>query len=435
MKNISIFCGNITRCGGAESSSILPANEWAKQPGGKVVFYSLTESNSKTYFDLESHGRHFHIFHRDIPFHRILLPIIFRCFFFLRREKISLMIDDVILSLASFFAAILPGLEWMSWKHFHENLGYRLRSHARNLAKHFTPVIVVLTGNDRFQYLVPSLKAQGVQITNEVPSPMKNACNDTCREIPDAPFLLSIRRLDYQKGFERIPALATRILKCHPEWKWEIAGDGIFRKRVQLKTLAGSLNLSGKIHFQGECRNLALWNRYADARSFTSHDKGWGNVIMRTMLQGLPVIALGGRYGAVEMITSYRNGIPVPLDNGRLDYIRKTAAYLDRLPESRARYSVETIHAEYFYSGKSLSLQRSNCRSKKKGTIRISKLRRTFQTRGILRSLYSKRVLQYSTAVFRNLGIPCTYFITGFSGGEKLTGMLPQTLRAITCKT
>ena len=250
---------------------------------------------------------------------------------------------------------------------------------------HYTGRMTVLNkGNVRFM-------CQKIGVPPERTVTITNTCEKTVpflpERLPGSPYLLTNGCLVPLKGFNRLIRMSAEIAKPHPEEHLVICGAG--KNREILKTPAGSLNLSGKIHFQGECRNLALWNRYADARSFTSHDKGWGNVIMRTMLQGLPVIALGGRYGAVEMITSYRNGIPVPLDNGRLDYIRKTAAYLDRLPESRARYSVETIHAEYFYSGKSLSLQRSNCRSKKKGTIRISKLRRTFQTRGILRSLYS----------------------------------------------
>ena len=375
MKNISIFCGNITRCGGTESGFILPANEWAKQPGVKLVFYSLTEPKCKTYSDLGSRVRNFRIFHRNIPFPRILLP-----------------------------------------------------------TKRFAPAIVILTGNNRLQYLETPSKAHSVQITNEVPSPMKNACNDTCREIPDAPFLLSIRRLDYRKGFERLPALAARILKRQPEWKWRLPGMEISGKGFSWKRQPVHSTFRARFIFRGECRNLALWYRYADARSFTSHDKGWGNVIMRTMRQEHPVIAFGGRYGPVEMITSYRNGILAEQGN-ELCYIHETAAYLDRLPESRTRYPVGTIHAEYFYSGKSLSQRGSNYRRKKTGTTRISELRRISQPREILRSLYSKRILQYSTTVFRSLGIPCTYFIMRFSGGEKLTGMLPQTLRSITCKT
>ena len=72
------------------------------------------------------------------------------------------------------------------------------------------------------------------------------------------------------------------------------------------------------------------------------HYKGWENVIMRTMLQKLSAIAFGGRYGPAEMITSHQNGILVTQDN-ELCYIRETAAYLERLPEYRARYSVEAI--------------------------------------------------------------------------------------------
>ena len=140
-----------------------------------------------------------------------------------------------------------------------------------------------------------------------------------------------------------------------------ICPDG--SNRENLETLAGSLSLSGKIHFQGKCLNLALCFRYAAALCSTSHYKGWGNVIKRTMPQGLSVIAFGCRYAPSGMSISPRNGILIPQAN-ELCNIRESAAYLDRLPESRARYPVEAIHAEYFYSGKNLSLLRSNCQKK-----------------------------------------------------------------------
>ena len=65
---------------------------------------------------------------------------------------------------------------------------------------------------------------------------------------------------------------------------------------------------------------------------------------MEAMMQGLPVISFDCRYGPAEMISSHRNGILVPQDDETC-YIRETAEYLDRLPESRARYSVEAVRS------------------------------------------------------------------------------------------
>ena len=253
MKNICFFCGDITRCGGTERISILLANEWIKNDGMKVVFLSLTESNSEPYFYLDSRVRRFRLFQRNVPFKLFLLPIIFKLFLFLRREKISVLIDvDVILSAASVFAAAPLGMKWISWEHFHfhENVGCRLRDYARKLAKRFASAIVVLTENDRLQYLETPSKAKVVRIANAVPPPMDDIRDNVCHKIPETPFLLSVGRLAYQKGFERIPALAARVLKRHPGWKWVIVGDGIFRRRIQeeIETmgLQDSLILAGR---------------------------------------------------------------------------------------------------------------------------------------------------------------------------------------------
>ena len=173
-----------------------------------------------------------------------------------------------------------------------------------------------------------------------------NACGKTvpCRteRLMDQPYLLAVGRLVPVKGFDRLIRMFAEIAKLHPEEHLVICGGGI--ERENLEKLVASLGLSDKIHFPGECRNLTAWYQYADALCFTSHYEGWPNVIMEAMGQSLPVIAFNCLYGPAEMIASHQNGILIPQDDETC-YIRETAAYLDRLPESRARYSVKAIHA------------------------------------------------------------------------------------------
>ena len=141
---------------------------------------------------------------------------------------------------------------------------------------------------------------------------------------------------------DRLIRMSAEIAKLHPDEHLVICCDG--RERENLEKLAALLRLSDKIHFQGECRNLAPWDRHADVLCFTSHYDGWPNVIMEAMMQGLPVIAFNCHYGPSEMISSHRCGILVPQDDESCD-IRETAEYLDRLPESRAPYSVEAARS------------------------------------------------------------------------------------------
>ena len=354
MKNICFFCGDITQCGGTERISILLANEWAKQAGVKVVFCSLTESNSELYFNLDSRVRHFRMFKRNIPFKLFLLPIIFKLFLFLRREKISILIDvDVIVSGASGFAALPLGVKWISWEHFHfhENLGCRLRDYARKLAKRFASAIVVLTENDRRQYLETPSKAKVVQIANVVSPPMKDVCNDTCREIPAAPFLLSVGRLDYQKGFERIPALAARVLKRHPGWKWIIVGDGIFRRQIQKDIeamgLQDSLILAGR-------DNPFPYYRKAELLVMTSRYEGFGLVLLEALSENCPVLAFNCRYGPSDIIIEGENGFLIPPEDfsaleNRIHQLIENPLLRARLA-SGAKESIRNFSLESFIS-------------------------------------------------------------------------------------
>ena len=175
-----------------------------------------------------------------------------------------------------------------------------------------------------------------------IPNPCEKTVPCQTERLMEQPYLLAVGRLVSIKGFDRLIRMFAEIAELHPEEHLVICGGGI--ERENLEKLVASLGLSDKIHFQGECRNLASWYQYADALCFTSHYEGWPNVIMEAMGQGLPVIAFNCHYGPAEMISSYRNGVLVPQDDESC-YIRETAAYLDRLPESRARYSVKAIHA------------------------------------------------------------------------------------------
>ena len=281
----------------------------------KVVFLSLTESNSEPYFYLDSRVRRFRLFQRNVPFKLFLLPIIFKLFLFLRREKISVLIDvDVILSAASVFAAAPLGMKWISWEHFHfhENVGCRLRDYARKLAKRFASAIVVLTENDRLQYLETPSKAKVVRIANAVPPPMDDIRDNVCHKIPETPFLLSVGRLAYQKGFERIPALAARVLKRHPGWKWVIVGDGIFRRRIQeeIETmgLQDSLILAGR-------DNPFPYYRKAELLVMTSRYEGFGLVLLEALSENCPVVAFNCRFGPSEIIAEGENGLLIPAED------------------------------------------------------------------------------------------------------------------------
>ena len=150
------------------------------------------------------------------------------------------------------------------------------------------------------------------------------------------PYLLAVGRLSPVKGFDRLIRMFAAISKQITNEHLVICGTGMDAKK--LSDLAENLGLSEKVHFAGECKELAGMYQHADALVFTSHYEGWGNVIMEAMENGSPVIAFNCQYGPSEMIDNHKNGILIPQNNEE-QFVSETVAYLNALPESRERYS------------------------------------------------------------------------------------------------
>ena len=325
--------------GGAERVCANLANYFAEH--GYQVSIALLYHDKKTIYSLHSSIRFIHVPPLRFGLAPAALAFLLQLFFTRR-------IPDVMVAFmwhANVFASILAkvcGLRCILSEHCNPELEKHVPNLIRLATRYFRyadRMVVLNIGAFRFM-------SQKIGMPPERIVTIPNACEKTvpcCTErLMKHPYLLAVGRLDPVKGFDRLIRMFAEIAKLHPEEHLVICGDGI--ERENLEKQAASLRLSDKIHFQGECRNLAPWYRHADALCFTSHSEGWPNVIMEAMEQGLPVIAFDCHYGPAEMISSHRNGILVPQDDEAC-YIREMTAYLDRLPESRARYSAEAIRS------------------------------------------------------------------------------------------
>lgn len=213
MKKICLFSGDITRSGGTERIAILLANKLVER-GYEVYFISISEKNKKPYFLISENIKRYTLFNKNVSLKLFILPAILKLHYFLKKNEIDVLIDiDVILSIISIWAVRFTKCRQISWEHFHfyENLGCTIRDTARKIAKKYADTIVVLTQTDQKQYTEIPSAAPVVCIHNTTILPDK---------IPQKKFntktILSVGRLEYQKGFERLPELAERIFKDFP---------------------------------------------------------------------------------------------------------------------------------------------------------------------------------------------------------------------------
>ena len=338
MKKLLLIINSL-ETGGAERVCVNLANYFAER--GHQVSIAVLFHRKETIYSL-----HPSIQIINVP------PLRFGRFFavkiFLLQLYLMHRMPDVVIAFmwhANVFASILAkvsGIRCILSEHSNPEIAKHDPNLIRLASRYFRYADrMVVLNKGAFRFMCQKMGLPPERIVT-IPNACEKAVPCLTERLMEQPYLLAVGRLVPVKGFDRLIRMFAEIAKLHPEEHLVICGDGI--ERENLETLAASLRLSDKIHFQGECRNLPPWYRHADALCFTSHSEGWPNVIMEAMEQGLPVIAFNCHYGPAEMISSHRSGILVPQDDESC-YIRETAEYLDRLPESRARYSVEAVNA------------------------------------------------------------------------------------------
>ena len=101
--------------------------------------------------------------------------------------------------------------------------------------------------------------------------------------------IISIGRLDHQKGFDVLLDAYSRVVKYFKNTKLIIIGDGVEKKK--LKKIAERLNIQEKVFFTGYQTNLQKYLEEADIYVCSSQYEGLPLSVAEAMLSGLPVIA------------------------------------------------------------------------------------------------------------------------------------------------
>jgi rhamnosyl/mannosyltransferase len=156
--------------------------------------------------------------------------------------------------------------------------------------------------------------------------------------------LLSVGRLRYYKGLDRLIRVAPRLHDVH------ITIVGVGPMEAEWKALAQQLNVADRVTFAGEVNDAELpnWYRAADAYVIpaTSRAEAFGIAILEAMASGLPVISTD-----VGTATSWINqdgvtGFVTPPDDdgalvGAIEKLRSVSARRRLGQAARARVEAE----------------------------------------------------------------------------------------------
>ncbi len=126
----------------------------------------------------------------------------------------------------------------------------------------------------------------------------------------DAPLLISVARLDEQKGWDTLLAALARASSAVPGVYLAAVGDGPLRG--QLQRLAERLGIRDRLVLLGRRDDVPQLLRAADLFVLASRWEGMPNALLEAMAAGLPVLATAA-HGCSELISDGATGRLVPV--------------------------------------------------------------------------------------------------------------------------
>ena len=161
--------------------------------------------------------------------------------------------------------------------------------------------LVVLTHQDEIQWKKTH--------KNIVRIPNPNPLNPFYRSTVQNKTVISVGRLDAQKGFDMLIDAWKVVAEKHSDWVLNIFGQGeweeMLRNKINLNNLHNQVILKGLSH--------VIENEYLNSSIYvmSSRYEGFGMVILEAMSCGLPVVSFDCQWGPSELIKDGENGFLV----------------------------------------------------------------------------------------------------------------------------
>lgn len=328
MMHIGFFSGDITRSGGTENVSVMIANELSQKTDYEISFISLFEERDIPFFSINPAIQRFRLYPTAAHGIQHYFDTCKRLRNIVATKHIDVLIDiDCILDMYS-----LPlrktGVKVVSWEHFNylQNPDVPYRRLTRRWAARSADAIVTLTETDKKLYQSNlKLKCPIVAIPNPMEMPDSPASYDA-----DSHLILSSGRLTYQKGFDLLVEVASKVLPGHPDWTWMILGEG--EDRPMLEQKIRDAHLDGRLVLKGRVDDVDSYYRRSAMFVMTSRFEGLPMVLLEAKAHRLPLVSFDCPTGPAEIIEDGVNGTLVP--PGDVDSM---AAAVNELIESQAK--------------------------------------------------------------------------------------------------
>lgn len=307
MKNICFLVGNLNCSGGTERATSLIANNLSKQ-GYNVFILSLVEGN-KPFFKFCKNIQIFSVYSTCVSMKKYYIETIIKIRKFVKTKNIqTLIVVDSISCVFTIPALLGLDLNHICWEHFNflNNNDRRMRNIGRKLASLYCSKVVTLTEKDRMLWKkhLKNIKAEMIPIGNPTPySEVSHIPNK------DTQTILAVGRLTHVKGYDTLLDAWASVCVVNSEWILKIVGSG--EEENNLKMKARQLNISQRVIFVPETKNIEEYYKSSAFFCLSSRYEGFPLVLLEAQSYALPIIAFDCNTGPSDIIIHDENGFLV----------------------------------------------------------------------------------------------------------------------------
>ena len=334
---IVFFLRDISDCGGIQQTTCNIINSLLEQNKDyEVSTISLYHTSSKPFFPLYEKVNNIALFEKPINQ--------YFSFFNIKKRLKKVLLEqsyDLLIVQATAFANFIPKEIWNNkvivCEHGYYGMGTSFGIHAFGTRKALkkASAIITLTEADKEIYQAHAKRDLNIR---SIPN-----CFFPLDYVPiyntDSKTIISVGRLDDIKQFDQVVEAARIVLSQHPDWKWEIYGDGPNRDSLQKQI--EEYGLKEKVILCGHQEDKRIVFEGKSFLVLTSKFEGFGMVLLEALQYKLPLISYDVKFGPREIVQEGVNGYLTPAND-----IQKLASAVSELIENKEQRMIFSNNAE-----------------------------------------------------------------------------------------
>ena len=300
---ISFVVADITFKGGIERVTCNLANDFSKDyeveiisffKSNKTINYKLNDQIEVKYITNEIYDGKPGSVKRLIKF----IKAFFRINLYFRKQEINFIIAQGMPVALMLFPLNFMKKKVIACEHVHYDYYNEIIKWIRNKLYKYYYKVVVLTSKDKEKF------EKNLDNDEYIPNYISKISEK--KSLLNNKVIISVGRLEEQKGYDILIEICSKLLPDYPEWKLKIFGEGNLRKKLEEQIRKN--NMGNQILLMGTTNEIEKEYLKSDIYVMSSRFEGFGMVLIEAMNMGLPLISFDCPNGPSDIIEDSVNG-------------------------------------------------------------------------------------------------------------------------------